>query len=228
MRAAGDGRAVAAGFADHRRDFAGDRRFVDRGDALDHSPSLGMMSPASTSTRSPGLSAIAGTVRQLCAGRRQREQLGRWLRSCVRRSVAACALPRPSATASAKLANSTVNQSQRLIWNGKAEIGRRRSTTIAHEEDGGERRDDLDHEHHRIADQRARIELHERVADRRLRMICGSSIDGGVPLAIVSMSEWMWSMIASSTSVERCRRASRNARRSGRAPGPGRRSARRR
>ena len=35
LRAAGDRRAVAAGFADDRRRFAGDRRLVDRGDALD-------------------------------------------------------------------------------------------------------------------------------------------------------------------------------------------------
>ena len=34
--AAGDGRAIAAGLADHRRRLAGDRRLVDRGDALDH------------------------------------------------------------------------------------------------------------------------------------------------------------------------------------------------
>ena len=34
-RAAGDGRAVAAGLADHRRRLAGDRRLVDRADALD-------------------------------------------------------------------------------------------------------------------------------------------------------------------------------------------------
>ena len=34
-RAAGDRRTVAARFADHRRRFAGDRRFVHRGDALD-------------------------------------------------------------------------------------------------------------------------------------------------------------------------------------------------
>ena len=36
LRAAGHRRAVAAGFADDRRRFAGDRRLVDRGDALDH------------------------------------------------------------------------------------------------------------------------------------------------------------------------------------------------
>ena len=34
--AAGDGRAVAAGLADHRRRLAGDRRLVDRCDPLDH------------------------------------------------------------------------------------------------------------------------------------------------------------------------------------------------
>ena len=36
LRAAGDRRAVAAGLADDRRGLAGDRRLVDRGDALDH------------------------------------------------------------------------------------------------------------------------------------------------------------------------------------------------
>ena len=36
LRAAGDRGAVAAGFADHRRGFAGDGGFVDRGHALDH------------------------------------------------------------------------------------------------------------------------------------------------------------------------------------------------
>ena len=34
----------------------------------------------------------------------------------VRRKASACALPRPSATASAKFANSTVNQSHAAIW----------------------------------------------------------------------------------------------------------------
>ena len=35
-RAAGDAGAVAAGLADHRRRFAGDRGLIDRGDTLDH------------------------------------------------------------------------------------------------------------------------------------------------------------------------------------------------
>src|ERR1019366_4210495 len=37
-------------------------------------------------------------------------------------SDSACALPRPSATASAKLANSTVNHSHRMIWKVKARL----------------------------------------------------------------------------------------------------------
>ena len=36
LRAAGHRRTVAAGFADDRRRFAGDRRFVDGSDAFDH------------------------------------------------------------------------------------------------------------------------------------------------------------------------------------------------
>ena len=35
LRAAGHRRAIAAGLADHRRGLAGDRRFVDAGDAFD-------------------------------------------------------------------------------------------------------------------------------------------------------------------------------------------------
>ena len=126
LRAAGHGRAVAAGLADDRRRFAGDRRLVDRGDALDHlavgrddvagldqrrrrRPSGWCPAPACSSSRSAPVSSLA------CVSVR------------VRRSASACALPRPSATASAKLANSTVNHSQRTIWNVEAEVARRRS-----------------------------------------------------------------------------------------------------
>ena len=44
----------------------------------------------------------------------------------VRRSESACALPRASAIASAKLANSTVNQSQTAIWMPKPDARARR------------------------------------------------------------------------------------------------------
>ena len=114
--AAGDGRAVAAGFADHRRGFAGDRGFVDRGDALDDL-AVGRDDVAGLDQHDvarPEVAARAG----LGMSRRPRidQPLGARFRSACARSVSARALPRPSASASAKLANSTVNQSQAAIW----------------------------------------------------------------------------------------------------------------
>ena len=64
--------------------------------------------------------------------------------------MSACALPRPSATASAKLANSTVNHSHRMIWKVKPR-SRAAVHEVAEEEHRGQRGDDLDHEHHRVA-----------------------------------------------------------------------------
>src|SRR6185295_2202760 len=52
---------------------------------------------------------------------RARQQLA-WLSVRVFFSDSACALPRPSATASAKLANSTVNHSQTMIWKVKPRL----------------------------------------------------------------------------------------------------------
>src|SRR6516225_1631143 len=78
------------------------------------SPSLGIRSPASTRTRSPALRAVASISSKLgefAASRRLPLVSVR-----VRRSASAWALPRPSATASAKLAKSTVNQSHTVIW----------------------------------------------------------------------------------------------------------------
>ncbi len=81
------------------------------------SPSEGMVSPASTSTTSPTLRPVLGT-------RRKPRVAGlvsslAWVSVRVLRSDSAWALPRPSAIASAKLANSTVNHSQMMIWNSK-------------------------------------------------------------------------------------------------------------
>src|SRR5438445_12850 len=81
------------------------------------SPSLGILSPASTSTMSPTFRLVPETSRY---------DLSRPSSSFALLSVrvffsdSACALPRPSATASAKLANSTVNHSHRMIWKVKA------------------------------------------------------------------------------------------------------------
>ena len=82
------------------------------------SPSEGMRSPASTSTMSPGRGSSAGTSSKASrrAGSRRRFAA---VSVRVAARLAACALPRPSATASAKLAKSTVNQSQSTIWKEK-------------------------------------------------------------------------------------------------------------
>ena len=84
----------------------------------------------------------------------------------IARSVSACALPRPSAIASAKLAKSTVNQSQTDTAPVK-NFGSLRLPKISCEEhDGRDGGADLDDEHHRVAEQVQRVQLPERVDDR--------------------------------------------------------------
>ena len=72
------------------------------------SPSAGMISPACTRTTSPlrRPSALTSSTLPFLPTRRAT------VLTRVPRNACACALPRPSATASAKLANKTVNQSQ--------------------------------------------------------------------------------------------------------------------
>ena len=78
------------------------------------SPSAGMRSPASTRTRSSLRRAVAGTRVHGAARSARARRLASTSRR-ARRSEAAWALPRPSAMASAKLANRTVNQSHTAI-----------------------------------------------------------------------------------------------------------------
>src|SRR4051812_41627310 len=78
------------------------------------SPSPGMRSPVSATTTSPARSCAAVTSStELFTNRFPTASV------FVLRSVSACAFPRASAIASAKLAKSTVNQSQRAIWDSK-------------------------------------------------------------------------------------------------------------
>src|ERR1700728_1634070 len=83
------------------------------------SPSEGMLSPASTNTISPTLRLVPDTSRKVLSD--PVNSLA-WLSVRVFLSDSACALPRPSATASAKFANSTVNQSQMMIWKVKPRL----------------------------------------------------------------------------------------------------------
>ena len=116
LRAAGHGAAVAARFADHRRALAGDHRFVHGGDAFDHFAVAG---------NQVARFADHHVARAQLRGRNH-SRLRRWpatrfaiVSVFVLRSVSACALPRASAIASAKLANSTVNQSHSEICRPK-------------------------------------------------------------------------------------------------------------
>src|SRR3984957_1059236 len=80
------------------------------------SPSEGMLSPASTRTTSPTLRLVPDTRRKVLS---EPVSSLAWLSVRVFRSDSACALPPPFGPASAKLANSTVNHSHRMIWKVK-------------------------------------------------------------------------------------------------------------
>ena len=116
------------------------------------SPSPGMSSPASTTTRSPVRSGSRRPRSPRCLGAASAG--GPWSRLRILRRLAAWALPRPSATASAKLANSTVNHSQSVTADGEPQRRRigRGSDGVAQGDEGRQHAADLDHEHHRVAD----------------------------------------------------------------------------
>src|SRR5579875_968913 len=88
------------------------------------SPSEGMYSPAETTTTSPARSLELGICSIVPSSR---TRLAMVSERALRR-VSACALPRPSAMASAKLAKSTVNQSQRVICRLKRKWVRSRTS----------------------------------------------------------------------------------------------------
>ena len=166
-RAAGDGREVAARFADHRRRFAGDGALVDRGHAFDDLAvgghgvagldqdhvALAQLARGHAAPGRPVRAGIASFLAEVCFFRP--------------RSDAACALLRPSASASAKLANSTVNHSQnataRMNPAGASPLPRQGLQPQHRGEDAAA----VDDEHHRVAPLLARMELAQRIDDGR-------------------------------------------------------------
>ena len=106
--------AVPDAFTDYRGAFAGNGALVHRRNAINNRAVAGITSPVSTSTTSPlrSVAALTLVTAAVCCG------LASFLATTSRRvlrSASACALPRPSAIASAKLANSTVNHSHAAI-----------------------------------------------------------------------------------------------------------------
>ena len=182
------------------------------------SPSEGMVSPGSTSTTSPTLRLVPGTSLWLLKSGPASSFA--WVSVRCRRKESACALPRPSAMASAKLANSTVNQSQKMIWNVKQQI-LSAGHQVAQEDDRRQRGNDFDHEHDGVLDQRARIELDEGRADGRphdLRVEQGRGRH-----ALADVERFPWRRLRINSGGTGCRHASRDARRWVRARAPGRR-----
>lgn len=90
------------------------------------SPSPGITSPASQTTRSPIFSSVPGTT--VPSTLRATESV------FALRKVSACALPRPSATASARFAKITVSQSQALTVQPNQSPGSLKEKTVVRTE----------------------------------------------------------------------------------------------
>ena len=165
LRAAGDGGAVAAQLADHRRRFAGDRRLVDRSHAFDH----------------------LAVRRNEIAGLDQNEIAD--LEACARHEPIVLLIARAGDELGLGFGALTAQRvGLRLtptLGDGFREIGEQHGEPqpqddlelkadmpaaghqIANQDHRRERGDDFEHEHDRILHQRSRIELDEGGADRR-------------------------------------------------------------
>ena len=126
------------------------------------SPSEGMTSPGPQTTRSPRPRSELATSSTPPSARFRRATVS--VRAL--RSVSAWALPRPSATASAKLAKSTVNHSHAATRPANRFWVPDRGAQVSDEQERGEHAAELHHEHHRVADHGSWRQLDEAVAHR--------------------------------------------------------------
>ena len=162
-RAAGHRRAVAAALANDRGGFAGDRRFIDRGDTLDDLAIARDQVARLDEHDIADLQLVGrhvlpirgiGGTEPLCDRLRLRAPQARRLRLAAAFGDRLGEIgeqhgePQPEAD---------------LAREGRA----RADEEIAHEQNSRRRRDDLDDEHDRVAPQGARVELLEGIADRR-------------------------------------------------------------
>ncbi len=138
------------------------------------SPSAGMRSPASTRTYPPSAAPSTGPS-QRPSGAALLEALCRRVRRALRRAWA-WAFPRPSASASGRLAKRTVNQSQ----SETAPMNHAGASPAPERLDPEDRRhhaSDLDDEHHGVPRHGPRVQLHERI-DHRLAAGLPSDMPG--------------------------------------------------
>ena len=162
--AAGDRRPVAARLADHRGRLAGDRRLVDAGDALDHltvaRDHLARDHDAPRRrgrARCSGTSSIVPSARRRCATVSER----------VLRSVSACALPAALGDRFGEVGEQHREPEEQRDQPGEHVLVRASTSPRSLKNRiVVSTRADRDHEHDRVAHQRARVELDEAVADR--------------------------------------------------------------
>ena len=234
LGAAGHRRTVAAGFADHGRGLAGDGGLVDGRDALDHLAIGGNGIAGLDQNEVPHLEA--GARHQLEGAVRAGQQLGLALGAGLAQRFG-LRLAAAFGHGFGKIGKQHREPEPDDDLEGKAEIPAARNE-VAQEDHSGERGHDLDHEHHRILDHQARIELGEGRADR-------GHDDLGIEHRRDGRAFLQFHGIhgGHSKQSEGCRsehllfrtllfktlgrRSSRDARRWGRGRGPGRRSGRR-
>ena len=159
--ASGDGRAVAAGFADHRRRLAGDGRLVDRGDALDDVTVAGDHLAGLDDDQVADLQLRR---RNIDDGAVVEADVGDRLRAGLAQGVGLGLAP----TFGDRLGEVGEQHREPQPGGHQADehvVGRRRLGHVPEEQDGGPRRADLDDEHDRVAGLGAGVQLDERVPD---------------------------------------------------------------
>ena len=154
--AAGDRGKIAARFAHHGRRFARNRTFIHRCHAF-HDYAVRGDHVASLHQEEIAFAQIGAGVGGPFRRRASVSCSFLALMDCFKpRSEAACALLRPSASASAKLANSTVNHSHAAM----AKMNRGRRFALAaqrlQKKNAGQNAADVHDEHHGIAQLHAR------------------------------------------------------------------------
>ncbi len=163
--AAGHRRAVAAGFADDRRGFAGNGGFVDRGDALDHVAVAGDDVAGLAYHKIAGLQVFGRYPLIDLVVVRHQNALGARLGAGLAQGVG-LRPPAPFRHRFGEIRKQHGEPQPQNDLEGEAEAGVVLDQ-VAHEQHGGQRGDDFEHEDHRILDQSGRVELGESLADRR-------------------------------------------------------------
>ena len=157
-RAAGDRRAVAAALADDGRGFAGDGGFIDRGHAFDHIAVAGDHVPRLDQHQIALLEIEGGDHLELPRGRSGAgEALGLGL-GAGPAQILGLGLAPPLGHRLGEIGEDHGEPEPEDDLGGEADPAMA-GEDVPDQDDGGQRRDDLDHEHHGVAGECPRVEL---------------------------------------------------------------------